>query len=92
MSESLWHSVRGRVRRWLAHWLRTEPFDVSDFRPRIRFGPESAVTSSPATWMAASELRSMHPSFGPRDREGEYERLEDEIARMTHPDGPPPAA
>jgi len=70
MSESLWHSVRGRVRRWLAHWLRTEPFDVSDFRPRIRFGPESAVTSSPATWMAASELRSMHPSFGPRDREG----------------------
>jgi hypothetical protein len=92
MSDPWWQSVRGRVRHWFAHWLRAEPFDGSDFRPRIRFGPESAVTSSPATWLAASQLRSMHPSHGPRDREGEYEQLQAEIARLSHPDDRPPAA
>jgi hypothetical protein len=91
--------VRGRVRSWLARWLRTDPFEASDFRPRIRFGPESAVTSSPASWVASSQprspssqLRSPHPSYGPRDREDEYARLQSEIAHLAHPDDRPPTA
>ena len=66
MSDPWWKSMRGRVRRSIAHWLRTEPFEVSDFRPRIRFGPESAVTSSPAAWLSASQARTQHPSDSPR--------------------------
>jgi hypothetical protein len=92
MSDPWWQSVQGHMRRWLAHWLRAEPFDASDFRPRIRFGPDSAVTSSPATWMAAAPVRSFHPSFGPHDREGEFERLQAEIFWLSHPDERPPAA
>jgi hypothetical protein len=92
MSDPWWKSMRGRVRRSIAHWLRTEPFEVSDFRPRIRFGPESAVTSSPAAWMSASQSRTQHPSYSPRDREREYDRLTNEIARLTRPDDQPPAA
>jgi hypothetical protein len=92
MSDRWWQSVRGRVRGWLAHWFRTDPFEVSDFRPRIRFGPESAVTSSPASWLADSQLRSLHPSYGPRDREDEYDRLQCEIAHLAHPDDRPSTA
>ena len=92
MSDAWWQSVRRHVRGWLAHRPRAEPFDASDFRPRIRFGPESAVTSSPASLLPVSQARTMHPSFGPRDREGEYERLQAEIAQLSHPGDQPPAA
>jgi hypothetical protein len=92
MSDPWWQSVQGRVRRWLADWLRAEPFEASDFRPRIRFGPDSAVTSSPASWLSAAQLRAQPPPHPPRDREREYDRLTTEIARLTRRDERPPVA
>ncbi len=97
MSGPSWQSVRGRVRRWLARSLRPDPSGRSEPRPRIRFGPESAVTSSPARWWMDAppplRPRMLHPSYDrPRDREGEYQRLQDEVARLVHPHDRPPTA
>jgi hypothetical protein len=94
MSDGAWKSKRARVIRWLARSLHPESVGSAEVRPRIRFGPESAATSSPARWWLDKSVvppsYESHPSYvRPRDREGEYERLRAEIAQLAHPDDRP---
>jgi hypothetical protein len=75
-----WRSVRARLSGWLAPTKAAA--DPVDSRPRVH-------VESPRV----ARLRSRQPSRHrpPGDREGEYERLQDEVSRLAHPDDLPPA-
>jgi hypothetical protein len=86
-----WKAAHARLRGWLAR--PTAASDRTDGRSRIRFGPDSAVASSAADWVATAGRRPVEPTYhAPTGREGEYERLQDVIARLAHPDELPPPA
>jgi len=89
MSDEWWKSMRARVSGWLARPSGPPAVRRDEPRAGIRFGPASAVTSSAADWLTAARGQSPRVSFAhPGDRESEYDLLQDEIARLAHPDDP----